>query len=126
MKTCPNCGLTHDQEVETCDCGHVFFYAPNTARSNKRDSFEMMSAITGLFGFSGQFVTPLLVSISYWLSLVALVVVLANTSSYTLSGIEKLLVFVVSVIAIRVVHELLIVVFKIHESLTEIASNTRR
>lgn len=76
--------------------------------------------------FFDEMLTPKLIRLAYWLGLLAVVwVTLGDLFSNGFLGFfETIVRFVIGAIAVRVVAELVMVLFKLHENSSQIVSNT--
>jgi hypothetical protein len=74
-----------------------------------------------------RMITPILIQIVYWIA-TAVVIIAGLSQLFTGSGFERmlgLLIIVLGPLAVRIYAELLMVVFRMNETLTEIKNNTQ-
>ena len=77
------------------------------------------------FLFFRKMITPMIIQILFWVGIVA-VVIGGFVYMFSTSFFQGLLMIIIGPIAIRIWTELLIVLFKINDTLTDIRNNTMK
>lgn len=129
---CPNCGLINPENALICDCGYNFktntveITAKETKLANISSNCKK-SAFKDFFVFR-KMITPIIIQIIFWLSVIGCI----GFGIYMISepwdlGLDEetgiwigILIIVLGPLIIRLQMELVILFFRINETLTEI------
>lgn len=136
MPFCANCGKENEAGAKFCaDCGQTMNGGGNQGMAGTAGAPVAVNVdVKGLVSQLGSFdkmITPVIIKIIFWIGLVAsgilglLLIFSGLTASFGGGGqvVTGLLALVVGPIFARVYCELLILFFKIHESLISISYN---
>lgn len=120
MKRCPECGRTHEDSVETCDCGHSIIQVKKLKQHEGTD-VSNLEKDEGFFSFR-KMISIVLIQIIYAFGMVAITIygIKYFADAYKAEKLIGLAIIVLGNLLWRILCEGWILLFRIHEVLCSI------
>ena len=115
MKTCPKCGLKHDDNVKNCDCGADLSEIISEEKKQKKSETLQSSKDAGFFSFDTM-ISPTLIKIIYVIGIIAIIIA-AIVMIFSGGFLYGLGLIILGNLLWRIICESSIILFKIYDRL---------